>query len=467
MKKKIFLVFLLAFLVRLIALDQSLWLDEAVTANVVKNLSYTEIINKFSPTDFHPPLFYLVEKFWTNIFGYSEVALRMPSIIFSLITGWILYKIAGHWVVALFLFNPLIIYYSQEARMYSLITLFVTMIVYYLLKITGPVDKFNKQDRSIPNFFHSVGTLLAKFLRGIPSRKRNWYSRDLILCNVFILVSLLTFYGSIFFIFAIYIWLLIKREFKLLFLLLPGFFLAVLLVFPLFINQYLNSKIALNEVKNWSLVLGKANLKNLLLIPIKFSIGRISIDPKILYYLVAGFWSMFVFYFVIKGWKNILFVITLLTISLAFIASFFTPLLQYFRFIYLIPLISLLLAIYAKNNITKSVLLSGFIIFSAVYLLNPIYHREDWKSMIKDLKTKAIYMIPSSSDAVKYYDKKVEIKDLKAIGQLDLENEITVIPYTSEIHGVTNAETLGKLGYRLGSEKSYRELKIEYWKLNN
>src|SRR3989344_6433319 len=135
MHKKLIIILFLAFLVRLIALNQSLWLDEAVTANIVSNFSYSEILNKFSPFDFHPPLFYFVEKFWTNIFGYSETTLRFPSIIFSLLTGWIIYLIGkrmkddptsprqtrlrgarnvGLFAASLFLFNPLIIYYSQE-----------------------------------------------------------------------------------------------------------------------------------------------------------------------------------------------------------------------------------------------------------------------------------------------------------------------------------------------------------------
>ena len=73
-------------------------------------------------------------------------------------------------------------------------------------------------------------------------------------------------------------------------------------------------------------------------------------------------------------------------------------------------------------------------------------------------------MIPSSSDAVKYYDKTIEIKDLKTIGNMDLENEITVIPYTAEIHGIDYKTILQSKGYVLGSEKTYRELKIETWK---
>jgi len=55
MNKKIILIFLAAFLIRLIALNQSLWLDEAVTANVVRNYGLTQIISGFSLNDFHPP----------------------------------------------------------------------------------------------------------------------------------------------------------------------------------------------------------------------------------------------------------------------------------------------------------------------------------------------------------------------------------------------------------------------------
>ena len=88
MKHKIFLfwespilyLFIGAFIMRLIGLDQSLWLDEATTAVAVQTHSFWNIVTQFSPSDFHPPLYYLVMKIWTGIFGYSEVALRMSSV---------------------------------------------------------------------------------------------------------------------------------------------------------------------------------------------------------------------------------------------------------------------------------------------------------------------------------------------------------------------------------------------------
>ncbi|MEX1052703.1 MAG: hypothetical protein WEC80_02545, partial [Patescibacteria group bacterium] len=286
---------------------------------------------------------------------------------------------------------------------------------------------------------------------------------SIVMCNLFIFLSFITFYGSVFFIAAIYLWLLFKRQFRFLFMLLPGLVLAGILIYPLFIQQLINSKIALTEVKNWNLVLGQSNIKNLLLIPIKFSIGRISFDPQIVYYSIAGLWTAFVFYFVIKGWKNTLFYLIGITITLAFLASFFIPMLQYFRYLYLIPLICLLLATTVKNTKIKWFILVGFTVFSFTYLLNPAHHREDWKSLVKNLNSNIVYMIPSSSDPVKYYNKNIEVRSLNQIGQDELNNEIIVIPYTAEIHGVNYDEVLKSKSYELSSEKSYRELKIEIW----
>jgi len=473
MNKKLLIILFLAFLVRLIALNQSLWLDEAVTANVVSNFSYSEIITKFSPSDFHPPFFYLVEKFWTNIFGYSEIALRFPSIIFSLITGWMIYLIGkgwkvgkleggdvGVWAAALFLFNPLIIYYSQEARPYMLVTMFVTLIIYYLINVLSELTGYKKTRNNFKNFNLS--------------RISNFGIR-ILLINLFIFLSSLTFYGSIFFIAAIYIWLIFKKQYRLLLMALPGFVMAGVLICPLFVQQYINSKIALSSVANWDLVLGQANLKNLLLIPIKFSIGRISFEPKTIYWIISGAWTTYLFNLILRPKLHLRGVIFLalffITLGLGFIASFFTPILQYFRFLYLIPLLSLLLAMPKTVQPTRLdswhgwVVLIGFLTFSLIYLLNPVYYREDWKSLVSDLKTNSVYMIPSSSDPVKYYDKKVEVRDLKAVAQLELEDTIIVIPYTAEIHGINYAETLEKLGYGLRSEKSFRELKVEIWKL--
>ncbi|VVA43833.1 conserved membrane hypothetical protein [Candidatus Roizmanbacteria bacterium] len=451
MNKKIFLIFFFAFIIRLIALNQSLWLDESVTANVVKSFGFTQIISKFSPTDFHPPLYYLFMKLWTNLFGFSEIGLRMPSVLFSLMTGWVIYLIGGTWAAAFFLFNPLIIYYSQEARMYMMATFFLTTALYYFLRISRSLD----------------------------SRLRG----NDILFGLFISLAFLTFYGSIFLISAMLLYLLFKKEYKSFFVSCSLFLVSFVLISPLLYQQFLNSKIALASVANWSLVLGKANIKNLLLIPIKFSIGRISFYPKWLYWGIAGMWTGFVALLLIQKLKvknsfdvaqdkqnldskikSLLFLL-LLPLFLGFLVSFFAPMMQYFRFIYLIPIMAILLSLNKNTSMYRYIEVLGFVIFSLVYLSLPQFHREDWRSLVKNLpKDKPVYMITASSDPVKYYNKNLIINELKSLSSSSsLSRKIIIIPYVTEIYGLDYKNLLTKAGYHFKKEVSFREVAYEQW----
>ncbi len=434
--KKVIIILLVAYLIRMIALNQSLWLDEAVTAKVALHYNFSDIITKFSPTDFHPPFYYLFMKAWSSVFGYSEVALRMPSVIFSILTGWMVYLIAGFWPMVFFLFNPLIIYYSQEARMYMLVIFFLTSTLFYLLKIVGG-------SRRIYYFFVFV---------------------------LFSVLSFYTFYGSIFLIAAMFVYLLYKKQFRTFSIV--GFLFAILIL-PLTLliyKQLLNSKLMLQTVINWSLVLGKANLKDSLLIPMKFAFGRISFYPKSAYYLLSGLWTAVVFYFVIKGGIKKKFWLFLLTFPLlaGFVFSFFSPMLQYFRFLYLLPMVSILLfyglSRQPDSNLRGCYLVTGgFVVLSLVYLLMPQFHREDWQTLSYYLPAnKQVYMILPSSDGLAYYRPDLLIKDLRDSNRI-YEKEIVVIPYTTEIYGLDYKKTLEERGYQLKEKRVFRELYYEIW----
>lgn len=417
----IILVFCLSL--RLIGLSQSLWLDEAVSANVVKNFNFQQIISSFSPTDFHPPLYYLVLKLWTNVFGYSEIALRMPSVIFSLVTIYLAYLIAGktclpagRWAAILTGFNPLLIYYSQEARMYSLAVMLLTAAIYCL------------------------------------ERKKIFYF------NLFCFLAFLSFYGSVFLITAMLIYVWIKGGWKKTFGLAVGIILAIALISPLLREQLVNSRAMLIEVRNWSLVLGEMTIRNLLLIPVKFSVGRISFYPKILYWIISGAWTLLVFgAWLWTGIKNRFWVwMFILPLILGMVISAVSPMMQYFRFVYLIPIMVIILS---KTKLKKLIAV-GFLGFSLVYLVNPKFHREDWKNLAKDLG-KEVYMISTVADPVKYYRPEVAIKDIKN----PQGKEIQVVPYAEEIHGLDHKAILTKMGYRRIEEKSFRELVLEKWQL--
>jgi len=172
------LLFFSALFIRLINLNQSLWLDESIVARVTKNIPFHLIPTQFSPGDVHPPLYYMVVSLWTSLFGYSEIALRMPSVIYSLIAGWYVYKIGttlknkllGMWAAAFFLFNPLVTYYSQEARMHMMATALLSIVLYYFILLN---NEFKINNLKFKNIF---------------------------LFNLFSGLSMLVFYGSGFFI---------------------------------------------------------------------------------------------------------------------------------------------------------------------------------------------------------------------------------------------------------------------------
>ena len=273
----------------------------------------------------------------------------------------------------------------------------------------------------------------------------------------------MTFYGSLFLIAAYFIYFLYKKQYKNL--LISSFILLVfiLTIFPLLLKQLANSRLSLSMVSNWTLVLGKANIKNLLLIPVKFSIGRIDFYPKWIYYSIAGVWTTFVLFQITKIKNNYLFIYLLIfPLFLGFVISFFTPLLQYFRFLFLIPIMSLLLS---RSNLRGWILATGFLIFSLAYLLIPQFQREDWKSLASDVKNKSsVYIVEASSDTLKYYDPNLKLNELLNIDKSNLENEITVIPNTVEIYGYDYKKILKEKNYRLIKEKSFRELTLEDWK---
>ncbi|GIW11811.1 MAG: hypothetical protein KatS3mg061_2868 [Dehalococcoidia bacterium] len=120
------LVLLLAFGLRVYRLDgQSLWADEG--ASVVMTFRSGGEILEAAAGDIHPPLYYLLLRAWAELSGRSEFALRALSLFqgvlvvaLTFVAGRLLLDrlaaLAGAFFAAV---SPLLIYYSQEARMYQ------------------------------------------------------------------------------------------------------------------------------------------------------------------------------------------------------------------------------------------------------------------------------------------------------------------------------------------------------------
>jgi 4-amino-4-deoxy-L-arabinose transferase-like glycosyltransferase len=136
------LLTLASFALRLYLLDgQSLWYDEGVTVEVARR-GIAEL-TRWTADDIQPPLYYYVVALWGNVAGWSEWSLRYPSVFFGTLTVPLLAvvtialtrrRIAGLLAASLAAFHPLLLYYSQEARMYSMLTALGVLLAYWVIQ---------------------------------------------------------------------------------------------------------------------------------------------------------------------------------------------------------------------------------------------------------------------------------------------------------------------------------------------
>ena len=135
------LITLGAFGLRAYLLDvQSLWYDEGVTAEVARR-GITEL-TRWTAHDIQPPLYYYVVAAWGRLAGWSEWSLRFPSVFFGTLIPPLLAATAlaltrrrsASIRAALFgALHPLLLYYSQEARMYAMLTALGVLLAYLVV----------------------------------------------------------------------------------------------------------------------------------------------------------------------------------------------------------------------------------------------------------------------------------------------------------------------------------------------
>jgi mannosyltransferase len=122
---------LLAAALRLPTLGrQSYWYDEVVTVNLLDS-GLRGLLHGIRASESAPPLYYVVAWFWARPFGTGEVGLRLLSAFLGIATVPVAYLCgralvsarAGLSVAALAAVSPALIWYSQEARAYSLFVL--------------------------------------------------------------------------------------------------------------------------------------------------------------------------------------------------------------------------------------------------------------------------------------------------------------------------------------------------------
>jgi uncharacterized membrane protein len=187
----ILFIILLAFGLRLYAIDrQDIWGDEAFSI-WLSSQPLPDVIA--GGADTHPPLYPFFLYLWLRLAGSSPLVVRLLSAFIGTLTipviyvlGWRVFgRLAGGLASLLAAVSPALIYYSQETRMYGLVTLLAAASVYWAARTLPEGQHFEGVSRpSRPYVAYILVTLAATYT--------HYYAFFVILAeNVVIILALL------------------------------------------------------------------------------------------------------------------------------------------------------------------------------------------------------------------------------------------------------------------------------------
>ncbi len=458
----IWLIIFLGLILRLISLNQSLWLDEVINVLATRNYSFVSMITEYAKADFHPPGFFMILWVWAKIFGTSEIAVRIPSVIFGVLAIYIVFLVGqkvyskklGLISAFLLAINPLHIYYSQEARMYSLATISVLVNIYLFIKLI-------KQEK-VSYFF-------------------------LILSNYLILMSDYVAY-LIFPVQLVFLLTNINRsKIKRWITAFVAAFVLEIWWIPTFLNQLKVGSVTADKLPAWKFIVGGFDVKAVPLTYIKFIIGRISYPDKFIYALILLPVCLLFMLLIIRGikittpiFRKLLILWIVIPVIAATLISLAVPIYSYFRMIFILPafliLTSLGIVSFKKeaSYIFLSLVIFIEIVSSSIYLLNPVYQREDWRGLVNFLQSQAsssltLFESPGTLPPFDYYAgnsinskgalKDFPIKDNSGLIVLNgISRDVYLVDYLVEISDPNRLvkKKLNELGYReIGTNNFY------------
>ncbi|HEX9967000.1 MAG TPA: glycosyltransferase family 39 protein [Solirubrobacterales bacterium] len=123
--------------------------DEIVTASRVLRSDFWHAMEAVGFSESAPPLYYMLAWLWTQVTGTGEYGLRSLSALAGVATVPVAYLIgaelrdrrAGIAAAALVAVNPMLLWYSQEARAYALLALLTSLSALYFLRALDRDDR--------------------------------------------------------------------------------------------------------------------------------------------------------------------------------------------------------------------------------------------------------------------------------------------------------------------------------------
>jgi uncharacterized membrane protein len=158
--------------------------DEIFTSQFIEN-SWSDIIEMKVYDPGNPPLYHLMLKGWTNVFGNNEIGTRSLSLFCDVVVFWLIYFICRYCLsfgkvktlvmLTLYAFSGILFYYSLYGRVY-MFTVFVSMleillwfkgrrIVNFLFVIVALVGVYSHYSIIFFLFYWSMAVLIEGFAK--------------------------------------------------------------------------------------------------------------------------------------------------------------------------------------------------------------------------------------------------------------------------------------------------------------
>jgi mannosyltransferase len=147
---------------------QSLWYDEWLTTEAVSG-SLSDLARHVANREGIPPPYFVVMWGWVRLFGDGEVALRLVSALAGIATVPVTYAAArelgqrravARRAALIVAVSPLLVWYSQEARPYSLLALFGALSV---LSLARALNRGSRRDYLVWGAVGAAGVAIHYF----------------------------------------------------------------------------------------------------------------------------------------------------------------------------------------------------------------------------------------------------------------------------------------------------------------
>lgn len=353
----IFLILLLAGILRLPGISQSLWLDEA--AQAVMSSAPLSVIWRVDG-DFHPPLFHYLLHFWMQL-STAESWMRLLPVIFGVATIYVVYLFAlkffksekiARLAALLLAISPYHVWYSQELRSYSLVT-FLTMLSTYLIV------------------------------------QKKW--------RLYLIINVLAFFANYMYIFVIaaqFLFLIFYERKSMKNFIVSQMFLTIAFVFwwPEFYRQLDSGRWLTMVHPEWKNLSSPNFIVAIPLTFAKFIFGRIAFEKNILYLILLFLMLSVTGWIVFHVWKlkknngHFLIINLLFPILLAWFVSFWIPLNGPWRLTLVLPFLWLIIAYYIeKINDKHLIYIFITISFFGIFMQNLASknRKEDWRGAVE------------------------------------------------------------------------------------